>query len=98
MDNKKNTVSIAEYLVAKNGVTKYLKLAAKPNADDKTKKLVADLIALLGTDVLYVNLFDNEFRAKFNIPDFSKGRITVEVKPEGGATSGAKADPNGVNF
>ncbi len=94
-DKKMNTVNIGNYLVAKNGVTKYIKLEAAPKADEKTKKLVADLVALLGTEVLYVNLFDAEFRAKHNIPEFARGRIAVEVK-EAGAAPAASNDE--VNF
>lgn len=93
---KMETRDIGQYLLAKDGVTKYLKLSAKPNADAPTKKLVADLIALLGGDVIYVNLFDNEFKAKYNIPDFSKGRISAPVKD--GSAPASTTDSSGVNF
>lgn len=95
MSKKLNTVSIGQYLVAKNGTTKYLKIEAKPNADAATKKLVADLIAVLGSDRIFVNLFDAEFKAKYNIQEFVKGRIEVEVKD---ASSNAANSNDGINF
>jgi hypothetical protein len=44
-------------------------------------------LQLLGGDVLYVNLFDSEFREKHKIPDFSKGRIAAPVKGIGNSQS-----------
>ncbi len=81
-EKKVETVNIADYLVAKNGKTKYLKIQCSPKADDKTKKLVKDLIALLGTDRLFVNLFTQEFKDEYGIPDFAKGRIAIETNPK----------------
>jgi hypothetical protein len=92
---KFETVSIGQYLVSKKG-TRYIKLEAKPNADAATKELVRKLAEAIGSDVLYVNMFDEDFRAKHNIPDFSKGRITVqvnEVKTTVAAPAAAKAKP-----
>jgi hypothetical protein len=90
---KKETVNIGNYLLAKDGKTKYLKLEAAPKATDETKKLVKDLIEVLGTDMIYVNLFDADFKSQYKIPDFAKGRIAVEVKPKG-----QKAEKDQVNF
>lgn len=87
---KIETVSIGQYLVSKDGKTKYLKLEANPKGDEATKKLVKDLIAVLGGDVIYVNLHDLEFREKYKIPDFVKGRINVEVKPSGSNSKSTK--------
>ncbi len=83
MSEKNNSVNIMDYNVAKNGTTKYLKIQCSPKADAKTKKLVEDLKALLGTDVLFVNLFSQEFKDQYGIPEFAKGRISVatDAKP-----------------
>lgn len=96
--SKQETVSIGDYKVSTDGKTKYIKLQASPKADDKTKKLVADLVALLGADVLYVNLFDSEFRAKHNIPDFAKGRISAPVNASVSAPVKAKAKDAGEDM
>lgn len=98
---KLNTVSIGQYLLAKDNKTKYLKLEAKPNADERTKKLVADLIAVLGGDVIFVNLYDQEFKDKYKIRDFVKGRIEVEVKDGSNpapVSGGSSASNDEVNF
>lgn len=104
---KRETVEIGSYTVAKNGKTKLIKFEAKPNADQKTKKLVADLIALLGRDFVYVNLYDPDFREKYNIPAFAKGKIAVEVgeadepKQQSSKASTRRNDDDGddeVNF
>jgi hypothetical protein len=98
-DDKKNFQSIGEYLVAKNGTTKYIKLAAAPNAPEEVKQKVARLIEANGGDILYVNLFDNDFRAKYKIPDFAKGRITSpQDGGDNGGSKGKQAKKDGVNF
>lgn len=78
-EKKNQFVNIANYNVAKDGKTKYLKIECSPKADAKTKKLVEDLKKLLGTDVLYVNLYDEKFRQDYGIPDFAKGRIALPL-------------------
>lgn len=75
----KNFAVIGQYLVAKNKKTKYIKLEASPKADKEVKSLVKKLVALLGTDVLFVNLMDEDFKDKYDIPDFVKGRISVDM-------------------
>jgi predicted ATP-grasp superfamily ATP-dependent carboligase len=89
---KTETVKVAQYLVAKDGKTKYLKFEASPKADQATKDLVAKIVAVLGGNILYVNMFDEEFRAKYNIQDFVKGNISA---PVGGSANG---DSDKVNF
>jgi hypothetical protein len=103
MAKKKKTVNIMDYLVAKDGKTKYLKIQCSPKADDETKKLVEDLKALIGGDVLFVNLFDDKFREEYEIPDFAKGKIALPSKEENEAAlapakSAAKRKDGGVNF
>lgn len=92
-ENKKKTVSIGQYLVAKNGTTKYIKLECSPKADQATKDLVERIKEAVGGDVLFVNLFDSEFRSKHNIPDFAKGRIEAPI-PEGSTPSKSKKGSN----
>lgn len=76
---KRNMGRIGQYLVAKNGKTKYIKLSTHDKSTKAEKVLVKKLVALLGTDVLFVNLFDADFKEKYNIPDFSKGSISVDL-------------------
>jgi hypothetical protein len=97
-EKKKNkSVNIADYLVGKNG-TKYLKIQCSPKADAKTKKLVDDLKKLLGTDVLYVNLFTDDFREQYGIPDFSKGRIALPLDKKDKTESDPKSSKDEVDF
>lgn len=76
---KRNMGRIGQYLVAKNGKTKYIKLSTHTKSTKEEKALVKKLIALLGTDVLFVNLFDSDFKDKYDIPEFNKGNITVDL-------------------
>jgi hypothetical protein len=89
---KLETATVAQYLVAKDGKTKYLKFEASPKADQATKDLVARIVAALGGNILYVNMMDEEFRAKYNVPEFVKGKINA---PIGGSANG---DSDKVNF
>lgn len=88
MSKKLETVNIGDYLVAKDGKTKYIKLQCSPKADAATKELVEKLKALVG-DVLYVNMFSAEFKGQYNIPDFAKGRISI---PAPGASQSTNTD------
>lgn len=73
-DKKKfETVTIGQYLLAKNGNTRYIKLEAPRKGDNPFP------ITLNEGDVLYVSMFDDEFRAQYNIPDFVKGRIDLPL-------------------
>ena len=76
---KRNMGRIGQYLVAKNGKTKYIKLSTHDKSTKAEKALVKKLIAVLGTDVLFVNLFDADFKEKYDIPDFNKGNISVDL-------------------
>ena len=78
---KGNFARIGQYLIAKSG-TKYIKLDAGPKADKETKALIKKVVAALGSDVLFVNIFDDDFREKYNIPDFNKGSISVNLDSE----------------
>lgn len=77
-----NFAVIGQYLVAKNKKTKYIKLEASPKADKAVKLLVKKLIAALGTDIMFVNLVSDDARDKYEIPDFVKGRISVDMDAE----------------
>jgi hypothetical protein len=76
---KVETIKVAQYLLSKDGKTKYLKFGYGPNADKATVDMVEGIKAALGTDRLFVNLFDDDFRAEYNIQDFVKGNITVPL-------------------
>lgn len=86
---KLETVSIGQYLLAKDGKTRYIKLGASPKADQKTQDLVKRVIQALGTDRLFVNIFDDDFREQYKIAEFVKGRINV---PVGGDEQGSSND------
>ena len=76
-NDKDKFMNIGSYLLAKDGKTTYLKLEAAPKADEATKKLVEDLKKVVGGDVIYINRYDEEFRTKYSIPAFVKGRVSV---------------------
>jgi hypothetical protein len=99
MSGKPKTETIGSYLLSKNGETKYIKLEASPKADAATKEKVARLIEANGGDVLFVNIHDEDFRVKYNVPDFVKGRI---ASPTEGTVSAPKtkapANDDPVNF
>ncbi len=90
MSDKKKTVRVGQYLLAKDGKTKYLKLGCKDDAPAEQKEMVERLIEAIGSDVIYVNIFDQEFKDKYDIQDFVKGSIAVELKPP--TTPDPKAD------
>jgi hypothetical protein len=87
--SEKKFLRVAQYLVAKDGKTKYLKFEASPNADAQTKKLVGDIIKALGGNVLYINIFDEAFKSKHNIKSFVKG--SASAPPIGGKPTESKA-------
>jgi hypothetical protein len=89
---KTDSSKVAQYLVAKDGKTKYLKFQASPNADEATKALVAKIITAIGGDILFVNIFDEEFRAKYDIKDFVKGTISAPL------TEKSNSNKDGINF
>jgi hypothetical protein len=98
---EKKTMAIGQYLLAKDGKTKYIKFSTHDGAPPEVKKKVKAIIEALGTDVVYVNLFDAEFREKYDIPDFAKGRIVVKKDGEAGAPKGKKGsaeDDSEVDF
>ncbi len=98
---EKKTVAIGQYLVAKDKKTKYIKFSCHDGAPDEVKKKVKAIVAALGTDVVYVNLFDQEFREKYDIPDFAKGRIVVMKDPAKQDTKGKStkgSDDSEVDF
>lgn len=76
---KQETLRVAQYLVSKNGETKYLKFDYGPNADQATKDAVEAIKKAIGGDILYVNVFDEEFKEKYNVPDFVKGSVSMPV-------------------
>ena len=76
---KRNMGRIGQYLVSKNKKTKYIKLGTGPKSSKEEKALVKKLISVLGTDVLFVNLFDEDFKEKFNVPEFVKGSLSVDL-------------------
>lgn len=79
VNKKGNFQRIGQYKLAKNRKTKYIQLEVGPNAPKEVKVLLKKLIALLGTSRLFINMFDDEFREKYNIPDFVKGSISVNM-------------------
>lgn len=95
MDNeKKKTLKIAQYLVSKGGA-KYLKFSYGPDADQATKDKVEAVIAALGTDIVFMNVFDADFKAKYNVPEFVKGNVSVplEESPAPSTTKAAASAP-----
>lgn len=74
-----NFLNIGQYKVAKNKKTKYIELGVSPKASKEEKALMKKVIALLGSNILFVNLFDNDFRDEYDIPDFVKGSISVNL-------------------
>lgn len=78
MSEKKNeTVTVASYLVSKDGKTKYLKFECNPKADPAVKAMVEKIKEAIGGDILFVNLIDEKFRQEYQVPDFVKGRINA---------------------
>jgi hypothetical protein len=77
--SKRNMVSIGQYKVSKNKKTKYIELYASDKAPKEVRVLVKKLISLLGSKILYVNIFDDEFREQYNIQSFVKGSIRVDL-------------------
>jgi hypothetical protein len=92
-DKKPKSASVADYMLAKNGTTKYIKFQCSPKASTAIKKLVKDVIAALGTDVLFVNLMDQDFKNKYEIPDFVKGRLSIPVDEDGNPISSSSEEP-----
>lgn len=76
------TMRLFQYLVSKDQKTKYLKLNDNPKASKKEKAMIKALKKLLGSDVLYINLFDDKFRKKFKVPKFVKGTVALVEKDE----------------
>lgn len=76
------SLRLFQYLVSKDGNTKYLKLNDNPKASKKEKAMIKALKKLLGSDVLYINLFDDKFRKKFKVPKFVKGTVALVEKDE----------------
>lgn len=74
-----NFLNIGQYKVAKNKKTKYIELGVSPKASKEQKSLMKKLIALLGSNILFVNLFDADFKDEYDIPDFVKGSISVNL-------------------
>lgn len=76
MSEKKKfeTVTIGQYLLAKNGTTRYIKLEAPRKGDNPFP------ITLNEGDVLYISMFDDEFRQQYNVPEFVKGRIEMPLE------------------
>ncbi len=56
------------------------KFGTHDGATQETKDLVAAIIKAIGGDVLYVNITDDSFRQKYNVPDFVKGTISAPKK------------------
>lgn len=79
---KQETLRVAQYLLSKDEKTKYLKFGYGENATKETKDKVDAIVKALGTDILYVNLFDDDFKAQHNIPDFVKGGISVPLNTQ----------------
>ncbi len=77
-----NFLTIGQYLVAKNGKTKYLKLGTSPKADKEKRLAVKKLIAALGTDIIYINIFDEKFKKKYKVMDFVKGSASINLDAE----------------
>jgi hypothetical protein len=77
--DKIKTIKFGEYLVSDNGV-KSIKPAKTKNANGE---YVNEPITLSGEWVMYVNIFDEEFRAKYEIPAFKKGSISLRVNEDG---------------
>jgi hypothetical protein len=92
MASDKKFIRVAQYLVAKNGTTKYLKFEASPTANQETIDLVEKIKAAIGGDVMYINLFDNDFKMEYNVPDFVKGSVSVDVSSE--APKNTKSKPS----
>lgn len=74
MSEKRKFQKVGQYLVSKSGV-RYIKFELERN------KAGQDLVFKDG-DSLYVNMFQEEFRTEHNIPDFVKGSVSVELKPD----------------
>ena len=77
-----NGIRLFQYLVSKDGETKYLKLNDNPKASKKEKAMIKALKKLLGSDVLFINLFDDKFRKKHKIPKFVKGSVSLSEPKE----------------
>ena len=77
--SKPKTVQIGQYLVSKDKKTKYLKQSARDKNGPKAAALVKKLVKLLGSEVIFVNLYDQEFKDKYKIQDFVKGTIQVSA-------------------
>ncbi len=90
MSDKKETLRVAQYLVSKDGRTKYLKFSYADNAAQATKDMVEAIKTALGSDVLYINLFDSDFKEKYNVPDFVKGSVSVPLNEKPAPAPAAK--------
>lgn len=89
-ENKPKSTVVASYLVSEGGA-KYLKFGPKR---DKSKEVVGKNpfpLTINEGDVLFVNIFDEDFREQYNIPDFVKG--TVQMPNEQTTAAPSKAKP-----
>lgn len=75
--SESNFINIGQYKVSKNKKTKYIELGCGKNAPKDVKRLIKKLEELMGTNVLFVNLFDPDFKEEYDIPDFVKGSISI---------------------
>lgn len=80
MAKKQETIRVAQYLLSKDKKTKYLKFGYGPKADQATREMVDRLIEVLGTDRLYINIFDEDFKAQHKIQDFVVGSVAAPIE------------------
>lgn len=88
MERSNKSVVIGQYLISKNGA-KYIKFENRRTRDGVPASDAFPLTIGEG-DILFLNLHDEEFREKHNIPEFVRGTISMVVPtlPEGNAPVG----------
>ena len=82
--SKDNSTRVGQYLVSKNGA-KYLKFENAKNKDGSLKGEDVFPITINEGDIMFLNLMDDDFREKYNVPDFVRGTVSVPDLPQGAA-------------